>query len=272
MGENDMGTRADMEAVIAEGRIVENRPLAAETFLMTIDCPEAARRAGPGRFIKLRSWPEDDGPLLDRPFSIHRASDGRISVLYRVLGPATRLMSRASAGGTVKVSGPLGRGLDRVVPASENLYLAAGGLGLAPMALARDWLQSPRPTHLFYGERSGRFQVARDWLRSWAGDFTATVDDGQGYGRPGLVTVPLEQALAREPRPIFACGPAPMLAAVSRLAARFRVTPWVSMEAGMACGFGVCLTCSLPLKGGGRFRVCREGPVVDGSTVDWEAV
>ena len=52
--ERNMGMGANMEAVITEGRIVENRLLAAETFLMTIDCPEAARRAGPGRFVKLR--------------------------------------------------------------------------------------------------------------------------------------------------------------------------------------------------------------------------
>ncbi len=260
------------EAVITEGRIVENRPLAAGTYLMRIDCPEVARAAGPGRFVKLRAWAENGGPLLDRPFSIHRATDGQVSVLYRVLGPATRLMSRTPAGGTAKISGPLGRGLGEMLPTKpEGMYLVAGGLGLAPMGLALDWLGAGRVS-LFYGERSGRFQVDREWLSSWAGDFTATVDDGQGYGQAGLVTVPLEKALERDPRPVFACGPAPMLAAVSRLAARFGVTPWVSVEAGMACGFGVCLTCSLPWKSGGRFRVCQDGPVADGSAVDWEGV
>jgi len=112
--------------------------------------------------------------------------------------------------------------------------------------------------------------VEEKWLRSWAAELICTVEDGGGYGgRKGRVTGPLEEALAQVPRPVFACGPLPMLAAVSELCARYQAKAWVSLEALMACGFGVCLTCSLPLKNGGRFRVCREGPVLDGSTVDW---
>ncbi len=266
------------DAVIAEARVLENRPLAADTGLMVLDCPEAARAARPGRFVKIRAWApleEGGGPLLDRPFSIHRAEGDRLSLLYRVVGPATRLLRRVPAGGSVRVSGPLGRGLDEALAGSvpaEGLYLAAGGIGLAPMALARDWLGAGRPAVLFYGERTGPAQVEEAWLKSWAGDFIATVEDGSGYGRPGLVTAPLAEALAREVRPIFACGPTPMLAAVSELGWRFGAPVLASVEAGMACGFGVCLTCSLPLTGGGRFRVCQEGPVVDGLTVDWGRV
>lgn len=263
----------EIDAVIAEGRVLENRSLSSDTFLMTINCPEVARLAGPGRFVKIRAWPglEDaQGPLLDRPFSIHRADGGQLSLLYRVVGPGTRLMCSVPAGGSLRVSGPLGRGLAEVAEKPSGLYLAAGGIGLAPMALVRDWLGPKRPSTLFYGERNGPAQVAEDWLKSWAGDCRAVTEDGTGYGQRGLVTVPLEEALSREPRPVFACGPKPMLAAVSRLGARYGAPVWTSVEAGMACGFGVCLTCSLPLKGGGRFRACQEGPVVDGLSVDWE--
>jgi dihydroorotate dehydrogenase electron transfer subunit len=40
----------------------------------------------------------------------------------------------------------------------------------------------------------------------------------------------------------------------------------------MACGLGVCLSCTLPLKKGGRFKVCGEGPVADGRIINWEAM
>jgi NAD(P)H-flavin reductase len=175
-------------------------------------------------------------------------------------------MCRAQVDSPVKVSGPLGRGPPNSWKRNP-LYLVGGGIGLAPMGMV---LGQPGATaHLFYGERSGDLQVDEAWLKAWAGDLTATVDDGSGYGRAGLVTGPLEEALGREVRPIFACGPKPMLVAVSALAARYNAPVLVSVEAGMACGFGVCLSCSLPLKNGGRFRACQEGPVVDGSTVDW---
>ncbi len=261
------------EPVIAEGLVTLNRPLSGDTFLMDIHCPEAASLAGPGRFVKVRAWgsPEEGGsPLLDRPFSIHHRADGVLSLLYRVVGRGTAILSRTVPGRRLKVSGPLGRGLaDCMEPGP--LYLAGGGVGLAPMRLAMNWAGARRSA-LFYGEKTGAAQVEEAWLKTWGHEFTAVTEDGSGYGRAGLVTAPLEEALKGEPRPVFACGPRPMLAAVSALGKKYGVPVWASVEAGMACGFGVCLSCSLPLIGGGRFRACQEGPVVDGALVDWEKV
>jgi len=263
-----------MTALIAEGRLRAGRKLSADTFWLDIEIPDAERFRVPGCFLKLRAWPEPGkgaGPLLDRPFSLHRVQAGGVQLLIRRVGPATRLLSELAPGAPLKLTGPLGRPLAETAPAS-NYYLVAGGIGLAPMALVRDWLRaSGQQSRLFYGERSGAQQADQAWLAAWADDFTATVDDGSGYGRPGLVTEPLAEALALEPRPILACGPPPLLAAVTSLAERFGVVPRVWLEAGMACGLGVCLSCSLPLKGGGRFKVCGEGPTADGRTIDWEA-
>ena len=261
--------------VIAEGRILENRRVAADTLLMHIHCPSVAAEAVPGQFVKVRSWgpPESGfGPLLDRPFSVHDADGENLSLLYRIVGPATEIMGQARIGASIKVTGPLGHGLeDDFGP--QGLYLVAGGIGLAPMALTLKSLRRRgQPSILFYGERLQELQVDKSWLSGWGGQVQAVCEDGRGYGEKGLVTEPLEKALQNEIRPVFACGPAPMLAAVSRLAESYGAPVKVSVEAGMACGLGVCLTCSLPLKEGGRFRVCQEGPVVDGLSVDWERI
>ena len=271
-----MKPSSDIDAVITAGLVLENQPLSAATFLLTLDCPAVAGLAGPGRFVKVRAWPEapnGSGPFLDRPISVHRAGGGRLELLFRVVGPATRLLSQSAPGESLKISGPLGRGLAAHMPGPQDMYLVGGGIGLAPMAMASDWLsENGRQWQLFYGEKDGAAQVTETWLKSWAGDYAAVTEDGSGYGGCGLVTGPLAEALAAAPRPVFACGPTPMLAAVADLCARFGVNCLTSVEAGMACGFGVCLTCSLPLKDGGRFRVCREGPVVNGLTVDWKGV
>jgi dihydroorotate dehydrogenase electron transfer subunit len=262
------------EPVITRGLILENRALAENTFTLTLGCPEARRFKQPGAFVKLRAWPElaeGGGPVLDRPFSIHQAEADSFKILYRVVGRATRLMSALTPGTSVKITGPLGRTLPEAGAGGADFYLVAGGVGLAPMAEVRAWLLAGGArADLFYGERRGAWQVDKAWLSNWAGDFTATVEDGRGYGQKGLVTEALAEALARAPRPVFACGPTPMLAAIASLAEQFKIPAWVSLEAGMACGLGVCLTCSLPLKGGGRFRVCREGPVVEAAAVAWE--
>lgn len=261
-------------ALITEGRILENRRLADDTLLMQIHCPEQAT-AAPGQFVKVRAWgpPESGfGPLLDRPFSIHDSDGERLSLLYRIVGPGTEIMSRCPAGAPIRVTGPLGCGLEDDF-APQGLYLVAGGIGLAPMALTlKNLRRLGRPSVLFYGERMKELQVDESWLNSWGGEHCAACEDGRGYGEKGLVTAPLEKALRNEIRPVFACGPAPMLAAVSSLAKSFGAKVMVSVEAGMACGLGVCLTCSLPLKNGGRLRACKEGPVVDGLAIDWDGV
>ncbi|NIV49610.1 MAG: dihydroorotate dehydrogenase electron transfer subunit, partial [Gammaproteobacteria bacterium] len=45
-----------------------------------------------------------------------------------------------------------------------------------------------------------------------------------------------------------------------------------SLENQMACGFGVCLGCAVPLAGGGFALLCRDGPMLAASAVAWEAL
>jgi dihydroorotate dehydrogenase electron transfer subunit len=55
---------------------------------------------------------------------------------------------------------------------------------------------------------------------------------------------------------LYACGPAPMLAAVEALARQRELPAQLSREAFMRCGIGVCGSCSC-----GDQLVCRDGPV-----------
>ena len=96
-------------------------------------------------------------------------------------------------------------------------------------------------------------------------------------GRPrGLVTDPLGDLLARTGAArVYACGPMPMLAAVSRLAAAAGGPCQVAVEEQMACGTGICFSCVVPVGPGGgsgetrMARSCLEGPVFDGAVIAW---
>jgi hypothetical protein len=39
------------------------------------------------------------------------------------------------------------------------------------------------------------------------------------------------------------------------------------MEAPMACGYGACFGCAVPLAEGGYMRLCVDGPVVDAARI-----
>ncbi|MDR1546795.1 MAG: hypothetical protein LBU12_08855 [Deltaproteobacteria bacterium] len=268
-----VSARPDAPALV-EARLESVRDVGGRTFLLRLSLPgPAPQPAWPalGRFAKLRAWaPPPAVPLLDRPFSIHRSAPGQVEFLIRRLGPATAALTAARPGQAVRLTGPLGRGLEGTAElAAGRLHLAAGGAGLAPMASIMERLGAG--ARLFYGERTAEAQVDLAWLQSWAGEVEAAVEDGRGYGRRGLIVDRLDEALSHDPRPIFGCGPPGFLRALAVLARRRQTPLLVGAEAFMACGLGVCLSCSLPLTGGGRVRVCREGPALDGLTIDWEA-
>ena len=67
---------------------------------------------------------------------------------------------------------------------------------------------------------------------------------------------------------VYACGPPAMLEAVRGLCAERGVPGELAMESPMACGFGACFGCAVPLAGGGYMRLCVDGPVVRGGQIE----
>jgi dihydroorotate dehydrogenase electron transfer subunit len=68
---------------------------------------------------------------------------------------------------------------------------------------------------------------------------------------------------------IYACGPSPMLKALSHLAGACNIPAQLSLEAHMSCGFGACLGCVVNTRDGYK-RVCKEGPVFRAEDIVWE--
>ena len=128
---------------------------------------------------------------------------------------------------------------------------------------------------MLYGARTAADLPLLDWFREHCDRVEVTTEDGS-LGHKGRVTAPLEDLLAASPPgslQIYACGPNPMLAAVAQLARAHGMPCDLSLEAPMACGFGVCLGCVVPchVEGGGtRFeRVCVEGPILRAERLAW---
>jgi dihydroorotate dehydrogenase electron transfer subunit len=127
---------------------------------------------------------------------------------------------------------------------------------------------------MLYGARGEGDLPLLDWFREHCGEVTVTTEDGSA-GRRGLVTEPLREMLDQAGRPkikLYACGPEPMLKAVCLLAREREIDCELSLEAHMACGFGVCLGCVVPVRrddGTGYDRVCVEGPVMGAGSMAW---
>lgn len=259
------------QPLMAGLEVIRVQALAPATTLLWLKAPEGFPKPFPGQFAKLRALGPPQIPLkggralLDKPFSFHGADGDSLAFLIREVGTETAILATLSPGAKVRLTGPLGA-VRPELSGKGPLLLVAGGAGLGPMGMFRP--QGFGPISLLYGERDASFQVGQGFLRGLADRVLPFTDDGSGHGEKGLVTQGLERELKADgPKPlVFCCGPPGLLREAARLCRERDVRLYVSAEAFMACGLGICLSCSIPAKGGGRVRVCVDGPVFPGDT------
>jgi dihydroorotate dehydrogenase electron transfer subunit len=251
--------------------VLERRRAGAYQSL-TLVAPAIAEAARPGQFVHLLAGEDRSFPLR-RPFSIHRVEPpGTVEIVFDVVGAGTLALSRLRPHDVVDTLGPLGRPFD---PPEEpaGCLLVGGGYGTAPLFFLATELRTRRCRVDFVvgAASAGRLLDAMEAKRL-GHSLTVTTDDGSA-GRRGLVTDPLPDLLARTGAgQVYACGPMPMLAAVSRVAAAAGVPCQVAVEEQMACGTGICFSCVLPLgpeEPTRMARSCLEGPVFDGTAIAW---
>lgn len=257
---------------LVEGSISYNELVAEDLWRMLISVDQWKDPApAPGQFMMLRTT-EGADPLLARPFGIagfeKEGSGALLEIIYRMVGRGTWKMTQWVEGQSVSFLGPLGNGF-KLPPEGSRSLLIAGGIGLPPLlSLARVMASLGRSDEitLLYGESSGNRLVDLDTRIFPSIEIEICTEDGS-LGMRGLVTDLLREKGGGEGYHIFACGPNAMMKAVLDLAGDKCLSAHFSLEARMACGFGVCMGCTVLVPGEGSrsyVRVCREGPVFDG--------
>jgi len=246
-------------------------------YRMGIECSETYSDAKPGQFVMLRLTEHSD-PMLRRPFSIHRIIEANgqvhgIEILYKVVGRGTQKLSQFRKGDGIGLLGPLGNYFT-IPENSRHIYIAAGGIGVAPMYFLTSFLQQKginlSESMVFIGGRSkDDLLCMNDFFSVGMNTVHITTDDGSA-GEKELVTGPLERAIHKKsPDIIYACGPTPMLKAVSHIAEKYNIPCQISIETMMACGMGACMGCAVrPKENTGKyFHACTDGPVFDSKII-----
>jgi len=276
-----------MTAVLhASVPVLENVPVARQTYCLRLHYPELARSIRPGQFLMLR-LPGSSDPLLGRPFALYDTvldEDGQpfaVDVVYLVVGKLTGLLASVRACEAVEVWGPLGNGFPDF-GALDHISLVAGGIGQTPfLAHVRDLLGTrgyggrpprriARKVSLYYGVRRADLAAGVEDFRAAGAEVHLASDDGS-LGFKGFVT----QLLQEHPPPqhLVGCGPEPMLHALAGVARHWQVPCHVSLETPMACGLGICFSCVTRVCTGGGWdykRVCVDGPIFDAATLVWD--
>lgn len=255
-------------------KVIANKKIAADHYVMDVESAWMGKRSRPGQFVSVSVRGNGTDPLLRVPLGIHKIGPKGISLLYKVVGESTQLLSRIKKGDEADILGPLGNSFDISGSKKSTAIMVAGGHGVAPLyALAEELVKKGVKTEFFSGACSAEHLVCEKELRKLGAKVHVSTDDGSRGAKcyiTGVLEKEIERITKHETRvAIYACGPRPMLAAVSRIAARHKVSAQVSVDAYMACGIGVCLGCAIRTRDGYKM-VCKDGPVFDSKEIVWE--
>lgn len=246
-----------MPRKIVEATVVGQCVLNASTKLIEVHAPELAELAAPGQFVNVQVL-KGTAPLLRRPFGVAGVNkkEGTVTMIYRIIGDATKILAEYCTGDKLSIVGPLGRGF---AMDAERPLIIGGGLGLAPLLYLAAAFGEGK-AEIVMGGRTADELFWTELFKDNCPVMHLTTDDGS-CGTKGTVMAVLPQLLASGKYDcLYVCGPVPMMKAVAQAAQEYGVKCQVSLEKYMACGLGACLSCSCSGIGK-RLKVCTDGPV-----------
>ncbi len=254
--------------------IISHQEVAPHHFRMVAQAPEIAAAARAGQFCMLEVQ-EGLYPFLRRPMCFERIYPDSISILYKIEGEGTRLMSRLSTGQSINIQGPLGKPFP-LNPDFDRHIIVAGGIGIAPFpALAEAIIgELGKTPEIIIAARNEDLLLCEDEFHQMGCKVHLATDDGS-VGQKAFASQVLEDLNPGSDSIVYCCGPMPMMKATHMVCSEKGIPCLASLEAEMACGDGVCLGCvveaNVEIEAERMVRVCCDGPVFESSMIYWEA-
>ena len=237
--------------------ILSNEALTSSVYRMTLEGDTSAITA-PGQFVNIRL----EGKFLRRPISVCDWEEGKLTLVYKVVGHGTAQMAAMTPGQALDILTGLGNGYDLTLT-GENPVLVGGGVGVPPMyGLAKHLRALGKPVQVILGFNTKEEIFYEDAFKALGCTVYVTTVDGS-YGIPGFVTDALKDLSYSH---FCACGPEPMLKALYKAS---QTSGQMSFEERMGCGFGACMGCSCKTLTGNK-RICKEGPVMKKEEILWD--
>ena len=236
--------------------IESNEKIAKDVFRMILS-GDTSDLKNPGQFVNIKL----DGFFLRRPISVCDYDDGTLTLIYKVVGEGTEVMSRMCKGEKLDVLTGLGNGFDTSM-SGENPVVIGGGVGVPPMFnLARKLISEGKTVTAVLGLNKEEEIFYKDEFEKLGAKVLISTVDGS-VGVKGFVTDAMKEI---DFSYTYCCGPEPMLKAVYNASEK---SGQFSFEERMGCGFGACMGCSCKTKYGNK-RICKDGPVLVKEEIIW---
>jgi dihydroorotate dehydrogenase electron transfer subunit len=260
--------------------IVSNKRV-GQYHQIIINIGDVAATCKPGNFVAISVGGDSSRMVLRRAFAISRVSTsttvgGTMELIVAPHGQGSKWLCAQGEGVVLDLVAPLGTAFG--IPTEPvPVLLVGGGYGSAPLFGLAELLNSRgcRVDMLLGASTGSKIYAPMEGKRA-VNSMRIYTEDGS-MGVAGRVTDPIAEIISDlNVAVIYSCGPMPMLAAITTIADQFDVVHQCAVEESMACGVGICMTCVLPVKNEdgsiSNLRSCIDGPVMDGSKVQWSKV
>jgi ferredoxin--NADP+ reductase len=248
-------------------KILEKRELCPNTYWYEIEAPFIARKIEAGQFIIIKPFEKSERI----PLSIcgWDREKGTLNIIVMAAGRTTRDLNNMQVGDCLSdIVGPLGQ-RSHVSRHDGTCVLIGGGYGTgAIIPTARDLKALGNRVIGIVGARTESLLIMVDELKEVCDEVYVTTNDGS-VGIEGFVTHALGKIMENEKVSYaLAVGPVPMMMAVTKMTENKDIKTWVSLNAIMVDGTGMCGTCRVTVGGETKFA-CFHGPDFNGHEVDF---
>lgn len=260
--------------------IVSNKKV-GQYHQIIVNVGDLAQTCKPGNFVAINVGGDSSKMILRRAFAISRVSSsatfgGTMELIVARGGQGSRWLCDQGEGATLDIVAPLGTAFG-IPTESVPVLLVGGGYGSAPLFGLAEVLNARgcRVDMILGASTASKIYAPMEGKRS-VNSMRIFTEDGS-MGQQGRVTDPIPELIKDlNIAVIYSCGPMPMLSAITNITNQFDVVHQAAVEESMACGIGVCMTCVIPVKNDdgeiSMLRSCIDGPVMDGSKVQWDLV
>jgi dihydroorotate dehydrogenase electron transfer subunit len=189
------------------------------------------------------------------PMSLSTIGDPS-SISVRVVGDATRTLSKLKKGDKIGIRGPFGNGYTLK---GKHPFLVGGGSGIASLApLAEELAAKGAKSTFLIGARSKDQLPFKERLLRLGLRLVVSTDDGS-EGFHGYASNYAGELMAKGGfDQVYICGPELMATKIWADADRLGLPVEASLERLCKCAVGLCGSCAI-----GPYRVCSDGPVFD---------
>jgi len=260
--------------------IVSNKRV-GQYHQIIINVGDLASVCKPGNFVAINVGGDTSSMILRRVFAISRVSvnstfGGTMEIIAAPHGQGSKWLCAQGEGVVLDIVAPLGTAFG--IPTEPvPVLLVGGGYGSAPLFGLAEVLNSRgcRVDMLLGASTASKIYAPMEGKRA-VNSMRIYTEDGS-MGQTGRVTDPIAEIIKDlDIAVVYSCGPMQMLSAITKITDTFSVVHQCAVEEAMACGIGVCMTCVLPAANEdgtvSMLRSCIDGPVMDGSKVQWSLV